>query len=160
MGIFDEYNEKGNLKILEKLRKRNKMRKKELERLFRKGDAIKISVNEISSATPMMCHIEIESLNPVKLEKVEQLFRKSTSLFSSYNKEIEMETKGNIIRIKIPGYKYRCSYCKKFRDYLENNIKVPVIKNENCIEFRKHDEKDYTRTESYNRVKELRKMFR
>jgi len=121
---------------------------------------IKLSTFLIKRETPMLCEIFISMSDEKSVGVIEKILEESKH-WKFYNNDITIKKlkKGLEFLIEIPGYKYRCSYCKKLRESIKLKLsKITKIQEDiNCIEFCRHI--GSKKEANYSKIKWLMKNY-
>ncbi len=100
---------------------------------------IKLSTFLIKRETPMLCEIFISMSDEKFIGVIEKILEESKH-WKFYSKEITIKKLKKGFSIEIPGYRYRCSYCKKLRTTIKSKLSkaASIEEDVNCIEFCRH----------------------
>ena len=133
-----EFNDDGSIKLPDSIAKR----REENERIFREEPSIKVTKNQISTKTPPMCELLIEgSPKLIEPQKIASSFNKARGKFRHMSQLSLTKMNRLTYKVKIISGNYRCSWCENFRNYLEEELKVPVINKGSCSSYSKTERK-------------------
>lgn len=126
-----DYDSHGNLKRPDWVE-----RKKENEdKIFLEKPAIKITREQISTVTPQTCELRIQASNKLtNFEIFESLYKQAIGKFEHYANISIRKISIKEYSIEIISGKLRCSWCKKFREFIEKEMNIMVINLGSCVE--------------------------
>lgn len=128
-----EFNIDGSIKVP------SRFAKSEIsDNLINSKPSILITKKQISMNSPLKCELNIKvSKKIVNPEKIEQLFNIARGKFRHMSQLSIQRKNSQEYIIKIISGQYRCSWCEKFREYLDNQINVQIINRGSCSDFTK-----------------------